>query len=189
MMNILTLDPSTSHLAYAYITIKGKVCTVTRSGMLWTKPKWGMGQKLDYMRDQLEILIAEDVEEFYTEGYFVHFSKPSGISAIPTINNMFKMLVFQKTTEELVVEIPPTKWRKTLGIKSVTTNGKRDFKVPTKDKVESMVGPMPETITSKMTGKERALPHDITDAIAIALSVAKDKGCTSFKIEKDAFIL
>lgn len=184
---ILVLDPSTSHLAFTYIVIEGDVATVEKAGMLWTMPKWPMAQKLDYMYDQLELLIAEDIQEFHTEGYFVHFSRPSGISAIPTINNLFRMLVWKKLTEDLVKEIPPTKWRKTLGIKPTMINGKRDYKVPTADVVVSMIGPIPEKIISNITGKERTLPHDITDALAIGLSVAKDNGCKKFKLEKGAF--
>lgn len=184
---IIVLDPSTSHLAYVYIDLTDKEAIVQRVGMLWTKESWGMGQKLDYMHNALDALIEEDLAEYHTEAYFVHFGRPSGISAIPTINNMFRMLIWRKTGKELLNEISPTSWRKTLGIKPEVINGKKDFKVPTKKKVESLVGNMPETIISNITGKLRALPHDITDALAISLAIAKEKGYNTFSMSRNAF--
>ena len=187
MKRILVLDPSTAHLAYVFMELEGKSATVVRAGMLWTKPEWPLGQKLDYMYHGLTALMDEQLDEFFTEGFFVHFSRPTGISAIPSINNIFRMLIFRKTKSDTLVEIPPTKWRKTLGIKPDMVAGKRDYKGPTGRIVESHIGKMPEKVTSNITGKERALPHDITDALAIALATAKEKGYTKFSIVPEAF--
>lgn len=184
---IIVLDPSTSHLAYVYLDLDGTTATIVRAGMLWTKDAWGMGQKLEYMHNALDALIEEELEEFHTEAYFVHFSRPTGISAIPTINNMFRMLIFRKTGKELLKEISPTSWRKTLAIKADIVDGKKDYKTPTKRKVEDMVGKIPEMITSNITGKQRATPHDITDAMAISLAVAKEKGYNVFKLDSNVF--
>lgn len=186
---IIVLDPSTSHLAYVYLDLdeKTETATIARAGMLWTKDSWGMGQKLEYMHNALDALIEEDLEEYHTEAYFVHFSRPTGISAIPTINNMFKMLIFRKTGKELLKEISPTSWRKTLAIKPDVVAGKKDFKAPTRRKVEQMVGKIPDEVTSNITGKLRATPHDITDAMAIALAIAKEKQYTKFKLNAEVF--
>jgi len=184
---IIVLDPSTSHLSYVYLDLHKDKAVISRVGMLWTKDAWGMGQKLDYMHNALDALVEEDLDEYHTEAYFVHFSRPVGISAIPTINNIFKMIIFRKTGKELLKEISPTSWRKTLGIKAEIIKGKKDFKVPTKNVVESLVGKVPEEITSNITGKLRATPHDVTDAMAISLAIAKEKGYNKFILDSDAF--
>lgn len=186
-MKLLVLDPSTAHLAYVFMDLTNGVARVENVGMLWTKPEWPLGQKLNYMYNGLTALLIETTDEFYTEGFFVHFSRPTGISAIPSINNIFRMLIFRRTGKDTLIEVPPTKWRKTLGIKPDVNNGKRDYKAPTAKVVEKALGKLPDKVVSNITNKERALPHDITDALAIALAQAKEKGYTKFVIDKHAF--
>jgi hypothetical protein len=78
-------------------------------------------------------------------------------------------------------EIPPPSWRAVLGIKHLKLpGGKRDYKTPTKALVESKLGTLPETIVSNITGKQRDLPNDVSDVLAIALSIGESAGlkCT-----------
>lgn len=63
-----------------------------------------------------------------------------------------------------------------MGVKPVRdSKGKRDYKKPTRDAVEAYMD-VPETLVSNVTGKTRATPHDMTDALAIAIAVGVENG-------------
>lgn len=188
---LLIVDPSGSHLAYALAEVNGKEFMFHSVGMLWTKDKWNLGQRLDYMYRGLKTLMLHKhtpVDEVYTEAFFVNKFKMSGTSVIPTINNMMQMIIHQVDARITFQEISPTSWRKVLNIKAiVNTDGSKDYKTPTADVVKSTVGQIPDEIVSNVTGKTRAVPHDVTDVMAIALSVAKNLGCTQYEMSSYCF--
>lgn len=189
---ILVIDPSGSHLAYALAEVNGDTMTFTNVGMLWVSSKWELGQRLDYMYRGVKLLLNYEhiiVDSVYTEGFFMNKFKMSGVSVIPTINNNIQMAIHQIDTRVGYKEVSPSTWRNVLGIKHVLNDkGARDYKEPTAQMVKKMVtGKLPEQIVSNITGKQRDLPNDITDVMAITLSVGKTVGCKKFELGQFCF--
>jgi Holliday junction resolvasome RuvABC endonuclease subunit len=171
----MVVDPSGSHLAYTIcevdpITSKLVILDV---GMIWTTDKWNLGQRFTYIFNCLELIVREaDVDHIFTEAYFSSPNFRSGTHIIPTINHIMQMIAYQSDKDITYEEISPTAWRKPLAIKADVKEGKKDFKGPTKKRVEESLGRLPEEVISNITGNFRSLPTDIPDALAISLYVA-----------------
>jgi len=173
----LAIDPSSAHLAYALAEIDNKELYIHHAGMLWTKPNWSKGKKLIYMHYAFEYLINGIVPvpaQVFTEAYFMNPKLRMGVAVVPTINHLLEMRCTHPTLVPMQ-EVPPPSWRRVLGIKPSYANGKRDYKQPTREAVEAYMK-VPETILSNITGKARATPHDMTDALAIAIAVGEENG-------------
>lgn len=189
--HILVIDPSASHLAYSLCEVVDNKFIFNSIGMLWTLDKWKNGQKLFYMYYAFRLLLkkALNLDSVYSESYFVNFKQRMGVSMIPTVNNLLQMVIFEVKKDIEYAEISASTWRKVLNITPFKfDDGSKDYKVPTKLRVcEILSTDLPEMLISNVTGKERALPHDVTDCMAIALSIGKELKCGEFILSKDAF--
>ncbi len=183
---ILVIDPSASHLGYALVdlNLSAQTAEIMRYGMVWTKPSWSKGQRFTYVQAAIKRLLETEpfAKAVYTESFFVNPKQMFGSSVIPTINGIIEMTAYQVskagTSTVEYREIPPPAWRATLGIKpdiTVLPTGKksRDYKEPTKREVERMLGALPTMIKSNINQRERSMPYDVFDVLAIALSICK----------------
>ena len=181
---ILAIDPSGSHLAYviASLDLEAKEIFIIAAGMLWTPASYDKGERLRYMQSCIDSLITNPpysqyiLEAVISEAYF---SNPrlltSAGSIIPTVNNFLQMATSEAGVK--YQELGPSTWRSILQMKSVKDHaGKRDWKTPAIDYVERYKT-MPEKLRSNVDGRMRNTPHDLTDALCIALAVAKYHGC------------
>lgn len=188
----LYLDPSGSHLAFAYVEIDHSTqsATIFESGMLWTKAKWSRGHRFQYMYSSLKYLIesCNKIPTYVqTEQFFFNPKLRSGTAVVPIINSYAEMIC-SRNNRAIYSEVPPPTWRATLGIKHILdSNGKRDYKTPTKDKVESIIGKLPNEIKSNITLKMRDLPTDIADVLAIAIAHLKKQGIHTIKRATSCF--
>lgn len=185
-VNILFLDCSSTCTGYAVMRInfEKKTCSLTSCGALWLNNRnWRDQERYSYMFHALSgyFWIVEKVDYVVAEQYSINPSKMIGVQVLPEL-----MGVIKAASEENGVKcstILPQTWRSQLGIKPVVTtskggNSKKDYKSPTKDKVLEYFN-IPETSISNITGKERATPSDLYDAIAIALGWTKKYGITT----------
>jgi hypothetical protein len=176
-VRILTVDPSGSHLAYTISSLDQFTSTqiIEDAGIIWVSDAWSRGQKFSYMRKCLEFLIqTADITSVVTEAFFVSPKLKVGTSVIPTINNLMQMIIYETGREILYEEVSPTSWRHKLSIKPVKdSKGKRDYKQPTKDRVEQLLKiSFPETVISNITSQPRDFPTDIPDAMAITIYIS-----------------
>ena len=178
--NIITIDPSGEHLAYAVVHMDqvNSTAKYIDVGIIWTHTSWTKGHRFDYMQKCLKHLVLEyKPVGIWSEAYFVNPKMRTGMSIIPTINHIIQMVMYQLDNETTFGEISPTSWRGGLQIKPDYINGKRDYKGPTKVAVEKLLGkPFPSEVLSNITGKLRSLPTDIPDALAISIYVIKEHG-------------
>jgi len=186
----LLIDPSSSHMAWSLVTLDldSKELYISAVGMLWTSDSWSKAKRYKYMWDAVKILLNGNEETtphvVVTESFFMNPKLPMGSAVVPTINALISI-----AAEDLEVhyqEIGPSTWRGILGIKATKIAGKRDYKKPTADLVKKSVS-VPETIQSNINRKDRLMPHDITDVLAIALAVAKHHGITKVITGNTAF--
>lgn len=186
----LFIDPSSSHLAFCLATLdlNKKEMYIVAVGMLWTKDSWTKAKRYRYMLNAATILVDGTKEVLphvlVTESFFMNPKLPMGSAVVPTINALLNMAAEEK--EVIYQELGPSAWRGILGIKYATIAGKRDYKVPTANLVKKSIT-VPETIPSNINRKERQLPHDITDVLAIALAVAKHHNITKIVTANTAF--
>lgn len=188
---LLVIDPSSSHLAYVLAVIDQNELVFHKVGMLWTHADWTVGQRLLYMFESFKVLLEQvpPPDSVYTESFFANFKMKTGMSMIPTVNNLLKMAIAKDDKRTGFSEISPSSWRKTLGIKPVLTTEGKDWKLPTKLKVEELIGvKLPELIQSNITEKQRALPHDITDAMAISIAIGTELKCSKFTTVHTTFL-
>jgi Holliday junction resolvasome RuvABC endonuclease subunit len=186
--NILFIDPSGSHLAYVYtmLDIDNKELLISKVGMVWTKGTYTRAERLRYMQSAINILIQE-CDIVFTETFFSNPGLLSSSTAIvPTVNCFIEMAASEHSKR--FEELGASTWRSILGIKAIQNNGKRDYKVPTASKVaELLKKPLPSAILSNITLKERDVPNDVTDALAIALAISKYHEVTQIKLADIAF--
>lgn len=177
---VLFIDPSASHLSYtmADLDLDKKTFDIFYSSQIWTKPKWSRGQRFRYMQTCINFLVEGKAGSLpkacVTESFFSNPKQMFGSSVVPTINSFLEMAASKNGV--VYQEFGASTWRSILQIKAVMTNGKRDYKTPTLDYVEKILGKMPETVVSNITGKDRDFPNDVSDCLAIALAFAKFNG-------------
>jgi len=187
----LVCDPSASHLSYVLCEYdsKAKELFISAVGMLWTKADWSRGNRFLYMNRAFETIIQSRYipTTICSEQYFIAGSKfGAGVAVIPIINGLLEMNCAQFNLKYL--EVPPPSWRSTLGIKFIKdASGKRDYKTPTKDMVLKSIQ-VPEEIESNITRKPRATPHDMFDALAITLAMAKELNVKKVTVDNAAFL-
>ncbi len=186
----LFIDPSAAHLGWTLVQLDldKKELYISAVGMLWTKDSWTKAKRYRYMLDAASILVDGNAEVtpqvLVTESFFMNPKLPMGSAVVPTINALLSMAAEEK--EVMYQELGPSAWRGILNIKSRTVAGKRDFKGPTADVVRKDIT-LPSTIPSNVNRKDRLMPHDITDVLAIALAVAKHHGITKVVTGNTAF--
>lgn len=187
---ILVVDPSASHLAYVILKITGESSAVVEScGMVWTHDKWPRGRRFSYMKNALGYLMAGHLPaaiRVYSEAFFSNPKQMMGSSVIPTINGILDMLCYENRVERFI-EIPAPSWRSVLGIRPTMLNGKRDYKIPALNAVQDALGRLPGKIVSNITEKERDVPFDVSDALAIAMAICRVSGITDLSIAKTAW--
>lgn len=180
----LFCDPSINHLAYVITDIDDseKKATIVAYGMVWTKPSWTRGQKYSYLQKVVASMINGTFyflpKKVTTESFFANPKMRTGTFTTPVVNGLIEMTCSAYSVE--FDEVSPPDWRKVLSIKPTKVGGKRDYKEPTKDAVFKYIKKIsfPTTIKSNITLIEREMPHDITDALAIALASYLKKGYT-----------
>ncbi len=189
--DLLIIDPSSSHLAYTLINLnfKSEELNIVACGMVWVPDSYTKGKKYRYMLRALQLLAAGNKDGspdgLVTEGFFVNPKMLMGSAVVPTINSFVCM-----AADELDLpffEIGPSTWRGILGIKAVKdSDGKRDYKIPTADLVKRQIT-VPDTIPSNINRKQRKMPNDITDVLAIALAIGRHHGINKVSQSNTAF--
>jgi len=181
--NILAIDPSGSHLAYviASMNVDTGTMQILKAGMLWAPASFDKPERLRYMQSCIDSLILNPPYSNYiinavvTEQFFVNPKLiTGGGSIVPTVNNFLQM-----ASSEFRIpyqEFGATTWRSILSIKGIKVDGKTDFKEPAKRFVERYTK-LPTQIRSNVDGRMRNMPNDLTDALCIAMAVAKHHGC------------
>lgn len=182
---LLVIDPSASHSGFCIIDLNGNTASIAYAGMIWTKDSWSKGKRLQYTYNAFNELLKLNITDIVTESFFVNPKQLSGSLVLPIINGFL-----EKLAEDYSItysESTPPNWRKVLGIKPIIdAKGKRNWKIPASSLVSTYIK-LPSEIISNITGKLRAVPHDLTDAIAISLAKAKDLGYTNLKYNSDCF--
>jgi hypothetical protein len=185
-VNILFLDSSSTCTGYSIMKVnfEKKTCRLTSCGVLWLNNReWRDQQRYSYMFHALSgyFWVVEGVDYIVAEQYSINPKKMIGAQVLPEL-----MGVIKAAAEENGINcstILPQTWRSQLGIKPNVSSAKdgknkRDYKSPTKDKVLEYFN-IPETSISNITGKERATPSDLYDAIAIGLGWTKKYGISN----------
>ena len=188
--NILCIDPSGSHMAYAIceLDLVDGNFTILNAGMIWTKASYSRPERLSYMQAALNVMINNPpykehaVDAVVTESFFSNPKQLTGGTAIvPTINAFIEMAADDAGIK--FQEIGATTWRSIIGVKADKSSGKRDYKEPAKRYVE-LFTKLPETVPSNLDMRPRKLPHDLTDVLAIALSIAKYHNCARISFDQ-----
>ncbi len=197
---LLCLDPSSDHLAWSIVSCEGKDALITNCGMLYATSSWELGHRLWYMNRGIRFLVDKfQAQTIVTEMFEMPRGRQQGISVIPTINNNLKILGYEQDIE--VFEYPVPSWRKELNISGIpaldkkgqlikTKSGrpKKDFKVPTKLKVEEFLDiKIPEKLFNNSDLKLRAVPYDITDCLAISIAYLIKNRYNSIKSSPNMF--
>jgi hypothetical protein len=126
-------------------------------------------------------------DKVITESFFMNPKLRTGMSVIPTINGFIEKSCAEHKVD--YAEVSPSTWRKQLDIKFIKdSKGKRDYKTPTKEEVENIIGKLPAEIESNITRKMRATPHDVWDVLAITISEARQQGIEKVEISNSCFL-
>lgn len=170
-INVLFLDVSSSCTGYsiAKCTFETRRAEIVKSGCLWLNPKWSHQEKYSYMFHAIMTYfwIVEKIDYIVHESYAVNPNRMAGVLVVPEMLGSIKVAAQENGVK--VDSLTPQTWRKELGIKPTKDDkGKRDYKKPTKDKINSMVT-IPDTCISNITGEERTTPSDLYDAIGLGL--------------------
>jgi hypothetical protein len=118
--------------------------------------------------------IVDRVSYVVKEAYRINPNKMTGVLVSVELSGAIKAGLAEVGIRHS--DILPQTWRSILGIKPVKdSKGKRDFKTPTKDYVETLVK-VPEEMQSNITHKMRGTPSDVYDATAIGIAFLKKVG-------------
>lgn len=173
-VKIMFLDVSSACVGYTVseINFNKKKATITKCGCLWLGEKWPHAKKYNYIANSLlnYFWILGDIDYVVLEQYSVNPKKMMGVNVVSEMQGAIKASLWEH--EISYSSILPQTWRSQLQIKALTTNGKRDFKGPTKNKVLEYMD-IPNKTISNVTNKERNTPSDIYDSAAICLAWLK----------------
>lgn len=182
---LLFLDLSSTCTGYSLVEIdfEHKKAEFLNCGAIWLNKDWDNQQKYHYIFNAITnyFNIVGRIDYCVAEAYMINSKKMMGAAIGPELHG-----VLQVALAEIGVKyknILSQTWRKQLGIKK---NSEGDFKIPTKLKVEEYVT-LPETIISNITGHERTLPNDVTDALAISLGFLTKINVTNFNFKNLKF--
>lgn len=187
-INVLFLDISSTCTGYciANIDFGTKIVKWTRAGAIWLDNDWEHPVKYNYMFHVISnyFWVAEQVDYIVVEQYSFNKNKMMGVQVVPEMQGAIKCAAEENGVK--ISSILPQTWRKLLEIKpNITMQGtkkSRDYKEPTKNKVQSYVK-IPDEIVSNITGKTRGTPSDLYDALAIGLAWTKRLGFPEDKFD------
>ncbi len=174
---ILFLDASSSCTGFSILETDflNKKAKLIKAGCIWFDSHWEHARKYDYIYGMIQehFWVTEQIDHIVAEQYSINTKKMSGALVSPELHGVIKASAYSNGIA--VSLILPQTWRAQIGVKPIVTQkGKKktkDYKTPTADIVKKFV-PVPDTIVSNITKKERQTPNDVTDAIAIALGWA-----------------
>lgn len=182
-VNILFLDVSSTCTGYSIMQVDftKKTCKLKSCGSLWLNNKqWKDQERYSYLFKAISqyFWVVEQVDYIVAEQYSINPKKMVGVQVLPEMMGVVKAAAEENGVS--VSSILPQTWRSQLGIKPTVTldkhgKKKRDYKAPTKEKVLETYE-LPETSISNITGKDRATPSDLYDAVAIGLGWCKKYG-------------
>lgn len=181
-VNLLFMDLSSNCTGYCLVktNFENKSAKFVNAGAIWFDPDWKNQDKYHYLYNAITnyFNIVGQVDYCIAEAYMINTKRLMGCQVGPELHG-----ALQVSLAEIGVKystVPVSTWRKMLGIKK---NSEGDFKEPTKILVEQYVD-LPEKVSSNITGGERNLPNDLTDAIAIALGSLKKLGIDKYDFKE-----
>lgn len=211
----LFLDLSSTCSGYAVARIKkgesqllqDATCEIVRAGAIWFPSSWKNEQKYYYMYRLVceDFYITSAVTDIIYERYSFNANQAQGALVVPEMIGAIKVAAQDVGSLPMDVEdIPPQVWRSQLGLKArksekmkggkveLTSSGKPrmsyDWKTPTIEYFnEIFKGQIPEKLISNVTGKERATPTDVYDALGVCCGWHKKFGVSKFELKDGAF--
>jgi len=184
--HFLFLDVSSTCTGYsiAELDFVNKRAKVIKAGVLWFNDKWDHQEKYSYIFNTILTYfeVVEQIDYVVHEAYAINMNQRMGVMIVPEMIGAIKVGAAENNIK--VSGISPQTWRKQLEIKPDITKGKdgkkkRDYKTPTKRKINGIVKGIPLRSISNITGNERATPSDMYDALGVCLGWTKQH---SFKI-------
>lgn len=201
---ILFLDPSSSCLGFCVMQVDYNThsAQILSAGPLWFGSDWDEGKKLRYIFSAIRnyfFILNQGVSEIVCEDYFFPMGKNAKVMGSLVVPGIIGVACLAAADEEPALDftkISAQAWRSELGIqpdksdhptdkqKSGKPKVVKDFKTPVERFVKALIA-LPEEFQSNITGKTRATPNDVTDVIAMATAVLKQRGVTRITAGKD----
>lgn len=201
-------DLSSTCTGYVVAKMEGRKCTISRAGVMWFGDNWEHGRKYfqlqSFITDQLYVVNA--ITDVIYEQYNIDPKNVGNCLVVPEMIGALKACLYDIASMPLGCEsIPPTAWRKKLGVTSdktlavdkfghqiLTSSGKlkytNDWKSPVIRYMNDLFpGLIPQKLVSNVTGKTRAVPNDLYDALGVCIGWHKKFGCNEFVIDAGAF--
>lgn len=181
-VTLLFLDLSSTCTGFSLFScnFENKTANCDQVGAIWFNDKWSDQDKYLYLHRAITnyFYIVGKVDYAILEQYSVNMKKRTGMLISPEIHGVTKVALAEVGIKYDTIAVQS--WRKELGIKPDITIGKdgkksKDFKEPVKIKISELVK-LPETIKSNITGQDRQLPNDVTDAIGIGIGSLQKLG-------------
>lgn len=198
---LLVLDPSSAAIGWSVVTLKSGVFQITNSGALLASSSWDLGRRLNYMYKGVKFLVREFKVNLIVSEEAIVAHGMAGAAVVPTIVNNLKMLTWDLQGGLELITMHVDKWRKLLCISGVPafdkkgkmiTNKrgkqKKDFKVPTAQKVEEILKfKLPDKVLDNRSLKPKDLKDDTSDSLAIAIAFGMDLKYPRITANKDIF--
>jgi len=186
----LFLDVSSTCTGWvvANMDSRTKEVTIQKAGVIWFGDDTPHGKRYrmlcEFVLDIAYIMFH--IQNIIAEGYMVNIKRVMGTLVIPEAQGAIKAACFETIPPLGFYNMFPQSWRSVLGIKKDTNfAGTKAWKEPTKTRVEQLLGQkLPEKIVSNVTGKERPMPYDMFDALAISIAwhFKEPNSCTKIKV-------
>lgn len=190
---VLYLDISSTCTGWtvARMDRRTKKAIITAAGVLWFDKEWPHGRKYKELQDFVlnVAYVRHRVNNIVAEGYMVNPKRAMGTLVIPEATGAIKATCFEAAPPMGFYLILPQSWRAALQIKKdPSLAGSSSWKIPTKNKIEKILGPLPEKLMSNITGKLRKTPYDLYDSLGICMGwLSKSPNdCTDFILKKGA---
>lgn len=195
-VNVLFLDVSSTCTGYAVASLdvsdKKSPVLIKKAGILWFNDEWDHPTKYSYIFNAILTYfeVVENIDLIIHEQYSVNKDKMAGVMVVPEMIGAIK--VAAKENGVKISSILPQTWRAQTGIKPVTKTSKtgknsRDYKTPCKDLMNTLFKNIPDTSISNITGKSRATPSDMYDALGVCVGWLKKNGYTKLVYDKCEF--
>jgi Holliday junction resolvasome RuvABC endonuclease subunit len=190
-VNILFLDLSSSCTGYSLVKVSftNKKASLINAGAIWFDASMTNQDKYHYIFNAITnyFNIVGQIDYCVAEAYMINSKKMMGSHVGPEMHGA--LIVALAEIGVKYSNILPQVWRKALDIKPNITfdsnkKKKRDFKLPTKNYVDSVIPNIPQMINSNVTSNQRAIPNDLYDALAISLGFLKKIGINNLDFSK-----
>lgn len=189
----LFLDISSTCTGWAVASMdrKTRKAKIKKAGVMWFHKDWDHGRKYKEIQDFIlnVAYIQFRIQNIVAEGYMVNPKRAMGTLVIPEATGAVKACCYEAAIPLGFRTILPQSWRSALGIKkNKKIAGTKAWKEPTKEIIENILGKLPETVMNNITGKERATPYDLYDALGVCLGwlSREPNSCTEFVLEEGA---